>query len=290
MIGVYKITNIINGKVYIGESMNIEERWNEHEKELKCGNHHSYKLQKDYNTYGKDNFKFEVLEEIDKDLKPIIQKCLLYILEDKYIKQYNSIDDGYNVENTLELVLKGEKQIFNTLDPNKNFVSILESVIKNIKKNKGIYIPTRNSLKENVKPKLDISQLSNENYINLLYNEENKNITKNICNNYIFNEEFIRLSNVLKDIGFNTTDTFLLLRHMGILNNKNKCLINDSRMFKFEKKILNNNKNKFPITNFITSISKEGFEFLLNKILEHAKINNINIFTWKFIQENLIMD
>ena len=123
-----------------------------------------------------------------------------------------------------------------------------------------------------------------------MYNEENKNIFNNICNNYIFNEEFIRLSNVLKDIGFNTTDTFLLLRHMGILNNKNKCLINDSRMFKFEKKILNNNKNKFPITNFITSISKEGFEFLLNKILEHAKINNINIFTWKFIQENLIMD
>jgi len=123
-----------------------------------------------------------------------------------------------------------------------------------------------------------------------LYNEENKNIIKNICNNYIFNEEFIRLSNVLKDIGFNITDTFLLLRHMGILNNKNKCLINDSKMFKVEKKILNNNKNKFPITNFITSISKEGFEFLLNKILEHAKINNINIFTWKFIQENLIMN
>ena len=290
MTGVYKITNIINGKVYIGESMNIERRWDEHKLELDNREHHSYKLQEDWNTYGKDNFKFEILETIDDDLKQIIQKCLLYILEDKYIKQYNSIDDGYNVENTLELILKGEKQIFDSLDPNKKFASLLENVIKNIKKNKGIYTPIRNSLKVNVKPKLDLSQLSNENYINLLYNEENINIIKNICNNYIFNEEFIRLSNILKDIGFNITDTFLLLRHMGILNNKNKCLINDSKMFKVEKKILNNNKNKFPITNFITSISKEGFEFLLNKILEHAKINNINIFTWKFIQENLIME
>ena len=290
MIGVYKITNIINGKIYVGESLNIDKRWEEHKLELENREHHSYKLQEDYYTYGKDNFKFEILETIDDDLKQIIQKCLLYILEDKYIKQYNSINKGYNVENTLELILKGEKQIFDSLDPNKKFASLLENVIKNIKKNKGIYTPTRNSLKVNVKPKLDLSQLSNENYINLLYNEENKNIIKNICNNYIFNEEFIRLSNVLKDIGFNTTDTFLLLRHMGILNNKNKCLINDSRMFKVEKKILNNNKNKFPITNFITSISKEGFEFILNKILEHAKINNINIFTWKFIQENLIMN
>jgi len=290
LTGVYKITNIINGKAYIGESMNIERRWDEHKLELDNREHHSYKLQEDWNTYGKDNFKFEILETIDDNLKQIIQKCLLYILEDKYIKQYNSINKGYNVENTLELILKGEKQIFDSLDPNKKFASLLENVIKNIKKNKGIYTPTRNSLKVNVKPKLDLSQLSNENYINLLYNEENKNIIKNICNNYIFNEEFIRLSNVLKDIGFNTTDTFLLLRHMGILNNKNKCLINDSRMFKVEKKILNNNKNKFPITNFITSISKEGFEFILNKILEHAKINNINIFTWKFIQVNLIME
>lgn len=43
--GVYKITNIINNKVYIGESLDIYERWKSHKEDLKNGNHHSYKLQ-----------------------------------------------------------------------------------------------------------------------------------------------------------------------------------------------------------------------------------------------------
>ena len=34
MRGIYKITNKNNGKVYIGESLNIERRWEEHKKEL----------------------------------------------------------------------------------------------------------------------------------------------------------------------------------------------------------------------------------------------------------------
>nr|DAH19257.1 MAG TPA: intron associated endonuclease [Bacteriophage sp.]DAT87476.1 MAG TPA: intron associated endonuclease [Caudoviricetes sp.] len=30
MIGIYKIENLINGKVYIGQSVHIERRWQEH--------------------------------------------------------------------------------------------------------------------------------------------------------------------------------------------------------------------------------------------------------------------
>ncbi|MDR0677008.1 MAG: GIY-YIG nuclease family protein [Elusimicrobiota bacterium] len=30
MIGIYKITNNINGKTYIGQSRNIERRWKDH--------------------------------------------------------------------------------------------------------------------------------------------------------------------------------------------------------------------------------------------------------------------
>ena len=30
MIGIYKIENLINGKVYIGQSIHIERRWQEH--------------------------------------------------------------------------------------------------------------------------------------------------------------------------------------------------------------------------------------------------------------------
>lgn len=29
-IGIYKITNLLNGKIYIGQSIHIEKRWKEH--------------------------------------------------------------------------------------------------------------------------------------------------------------------------------------------------------------------------------------------------------------------
>lgn len=49
MAGVYKIINTTNNKMYIGQSINIERRWEEHKEELKNNKHHSYKLQSDYN-------------------------------------------------------------------------------------------------------------------------------------------------------------------------------------------------------------------------------------------------
>ena len=65
MVGIYKVTNLINSKVYIGQSIKIENRWKEHKKEAfnpksKCYNKCFYQA---IRKYGIDNFKFEVLEE-----------------------------------------------------------------------------------------------------------------------------------------------------------------------------------------------------------------------------------
>ena len=59
---VYKITNKINGKFYIGSSINITDRELRHKSDLSCGTHHSKHLQRAYDKYGKENFKFEILE------------------------------------------------------------------------------------------------------------------------------------------------------------------------------------------------------------------------------------
>ena len=59
MIGIYKITNKINQKIYIGQSVNIERRWKEH-----CRNNTSL-IGKAIHKYGKNNFIFEVLIECD---------------------------------------------------------------------------------------------------------------------------------------------------------------------------------------------------------------------------------
>ena len=82
MIGIYKITNKINGKIYVGQSNDIQRRFLEHT--------HRNKLQIDMaiQKYGKENFIFEILEEC-----PIEQ---LNEREMYWIETLNSFKNGYN--------------------------------------------------------------------------------------------------------------------------------------------------------------------------------------------------
>jgi group I intron endonuclease len=62
-IGVYKITNIINNKCYIGSSRRLHERKNEHNYNLRKNNRSNSIIKNAVLKYGIDNFKFETLEE-----------------------------------------------------------------------------------------------------------------------------------------------------------------------------------------------------------------------------------
>ena len=88
MIGIYKIENKINGKVYIGQSIHIGQRWNEHLYQSSHCTLLKYALAK----YGQENFSFEVEEE-----------CIKEELSDKenyYILLYHSNDDKYGYNET----------------------------------------------------------------------------------------------------------------------------------------------------------------------------------------------
>ena len=67
MTGIYKIENLANGKIYIGQAINIENRWKGHKKELKNNKHCNKHLQNAWNKYGKENFNFEIIEECEED-------------------------------------------------------------------------------------------------------------------------------------------------------------------------------------------------------------------------------
>lgn len=60
--GIYAITNTLNGKQYIGSSIDIEHRWGVHRSYLKRGTHHAFKLQRAWLKYGPDAFEWTVLE------------------------------------------------------------------------------------------------------------------------------------------------------------------------------------------------------------------------------------
>jgi group I intron endonuclease len=72
--GVYKITNIINGKCYIGQSINIHKRWAEHRR--KNNNENTY-LRKAIKKYGIYFFKFEVIVVCSRGLLDWYEKLAI---------------------------------------------------------------------------------------------------------------------------------------------------------------------------------------------------------------------
>ena len=59
--GIYCIENIVDGKVYIGQTIDLARRKRSHFNKLNIGKHPNKHLQNAFNKYGSENFKFKVL-------------------------------------------------------------------------------------------------------------------------------------------------------------------------------------------------------------------------------------
>lgn len=106
--GIYKL--IFNGtdKVYIGQSKNIERRFNEHLNKL-INKNHSFKLINAYLTFGTPTYK--VVEECSQDK--------LNELETNYIDKYNSIYNGFNTSN----IVNGHNILYGETNPNSIYTN-----------------------------------------------------------------------------------------------------------------------------------------------------------------------
>lgn len=76
-MGIYRIDGP-KGGVYIGSGASIENRWSNHKLRLRKGNHHSIYLQRAYDKYGLDAFKFSIVE-IVASVEDLIQREQYYI-------------------------------------------------------------------------------------------------------------------------------------------------------------------------------------------------------------------
>lgn len=89
---IYKFTNRINDKVYIGQTYNLQARLNSHKsKALNTKN----KFYNAVRKYGWENFELSILSTITANTKEELS-TLLDKLEIEYIRQYNSYKSGYN--------------------------------------------------------------------------------------------------------------------------------------------------------------------------------------------------
>ena len=87
--GIYKITNLKNSKVYIGQSQNIFKRKLQHFTALRAHRHENTKMQKDWNT-DSHGFRWDVVEYCSLDK--------LNEREKYWIDYYDSINKGYNYD------------------------------------------------------------------------------------------------------------------------------------------------------------------------------------------------
>ena len=88
MVGIYHITNLKSGKVYIGQSIDIYKRFRDHKAALNGGYHQNRYLQNAWNKNGETNFIFGILEECAED--DLVKK------EQFWIDFYGGINDSAN--------------------------------------------------------------------------------------------------------------------------------------------------------------------------------------------------
>lgn len=136
MKGIYKITNITNGKVYIGQSDRLNDRKREHFYRLRRNEHSNEYLQRSYDKHGEDNFTFEIIEESDN----------LDYREIYWINEYGGVDSdlNYNLKNPLNKTwstytkVKQSKSMIGDKNPNFGKKWTEEQKDAASKKRKGI--------------------------------------------------------------------------------------------------------------------------------------------------------
>lgn len=84
--GIYSITNLVNGRRYIGSAVRFEKRWKEHRRTLDRGSHHSKFLLRDWRKRGSVNFEFKILLVCARDDLLFYEQAFI----DFYKPEYNS--------------------------------------------------------------------------------------------------------------------------------------------------------------------------------------------------------
>lgn len=101
-VGIYKITCVPNGKIYIGSSVDVHHRWEQHRTHFKTGKHNNKYMLRAFEKYGKESFMWEIIEECSRNV--------LWEREQYYLDALQPFDEkGYNSARTVKAPMLGRK-------------------------------------------------------------------------------------------------------------------------------------------------------------------------------------
>lgn len=112
MVGIYKITNIVNNKCYIGQSANLGKRIKKHIDTLLNHSNRNEHLQNAYDKYGPGSFTIEIIEECDESM--LDEREIFWIdFYKSYDKNfgYNKTKGGTGGNSYLELYSEEELEV-----------------------------------------------------------------------------------------------------------------------------------------------------------------------------------
>ena len=145
MTGIYIITNLINGKRYIGQSIDIRRRFWDH----RCVSHETNRhLRFALNKYGKEAFKYEVLEECEADR---LNEREMYWIE-KLEPEYNAMPGGQgrgrkHSEETIEILREAGRRSW-AAKTEEEKAKIRETQLKGPRPGHAVTEETRQKIRE----------------------------------------------------------------------------------------------------------------------------------------------
>jgi hypothetical protein len=97
-MGVYRIRNLVNDKVFVGAAQNLPGIINSNRFQLGCGSHPNKSLQAEWDAYGSEAFAFEVLDELTAAEGPGCDyRADLASLEELWLERLEPYNErGYN--------------------------------------------------------------------------------------------------------------------------------------------------------------------------------------------------
>lgn len=103
-IGIYKITNLLTNKCYVGQSQRVKKRVAEHFRLLRLGSHTNPKLQRSYDKYGPEAFTWSL--EVECDNSEELDK-----LENAFLQGNAEFDEPamFNIANEAKVPMRGKR-------------------------------------------------------------------------------------------------------------------------------------------------------------------------------------